>query len=103
MCSIGTRRCDLRSNHRLKSFVTSRRRRRIEGKYGNTDYLVLCGLTELVLREVGKVDTGGIAELSPWAAAVERADEVRTPSDERTQQLFRGSWIGGDYLFFSGK
>lgn len=56
MCSIRTCRCDLRSDHRLKSFVASRRRCRVEGKDGNTHYLVLCGLRELVLREISKVN-----------------------------------------------
>lgn len=75
MCSIRTRRCDLRSNHRLKSFVASCRRCRIEGKDGNTYNLILGGLTELVLREVSKVNTRGVPERPPLAAAVKRADD----------------------------
>ena len=56
MCSIRTGRCDLGSNHRLKSFVVSCRGCGVEWKDRNTHNLILGGLAELVLGEVSKVN-----------------------------------------------
>ena len=74
MCSICTGRCDLRSNHRLKSFVASCRGRGVEGKDRNPHYFVLCGLTGLVLGEISKVNARAVPKRAPLAAAVKLAD-----------------------------
>ena len=73
MCSICTRRCDLWSNDRLKSFVASCRRCRVEREDGDAHYFILCGLMELVLRKVGEVNCGSAPKRSPLAAIVKRA------------------------------
>ena len=73
MGSICTRGCDLWANDSLKTLVASCRRCRIERKYGNTQYLILCRLPVLVLREISKVDRGSIPERPPLATAVEKA------------------------------
>ena len=79
MCPIRTRRCDLGSNHRLKSFIASCRRCRVERKYGDTHYLILCRLTGLVLRKIGVVNRGSILKRPSLAAAVEWAHRLRMP------------------------
>ena len=85
MCPIRTRRCDLGSNHRLRSFIASCRRCGVERKYGDTHYLILCRLTGLVLRKIGIVNCGSIPKRRSLAAAVEWAYRLRMPSIERTQ------------------
>lgn len=73
MCPIRTRRCDLWSNDRLKSFVASRGCCRVERKDGGTHYLILCGLEGLVLRKIGIVNSGSVPERPPLAGAVKMA------------------------------
>lgn len=87
MCPIRTRRCNLGSNHRLRSFIASWRRCRVERKYGNTHYLILGRLTGLVLREIGIVNRGSVPKSPSLVAAVEWAYRLRMPLIERTQQL----------------
>ena len=85
MCPIRTRRCNLGSNYRLKSFIASCRRCSVERKYGGTHYLILCRLTGLVLREIGIVNCGSVSNCPSLAAAVERAYRLRMPLIARTQ------------------
>ena len=101
MCPIRTRRCDLGSDHRLKSFIASSRRCRVERKYGNTHYLILCGLTGLVLRKIGIVNCGSVPKRPSLAAAVEWAYRLRMPLIERTQQLLSKElgWLSLPILF----